>query len=124
PKSSTRSLGFTSISGQRRLEDGYMVPLHLVAATGLGPFVKFGLQLLFSIHAHISIVNRLHMFERYTEDARRVIFYGRYEASQFSSLYIETEHLLLAISREQPFLLRSLLPHFPYAAQLRSEIEA
>jgi ATP-dependent Clp protease ATP-binding subunit ClpC len=63
------------------------------------------------------------MFERYTEDARRVIFFGRYEASQFSSLYIETEHLLLAIAREQPFLLRSLLPLFPYAAELRSEIE-
>ena len=34
------------------------------------------------------------MFERYTEKAQRVIFFARYEASQFGSPYIETEHLL------------------------------
>ena len=33
------------------------------------------------------------MFERYTEKARRVIFFARYEASQFGCPYIETEHL-------------------------------
>jgi len=35
------------------------------------------------------------MFERYTEKARRVIFFARYEASQYGSMSIETEHLLL-----------------------------
>src|SRR5579875_2545413 len=40
------------------------------------------------------------MFEKYTERARRVIFFGRYEASQFGSPYIETEHLLLGLLRE------------------------
>lgn len=40
------------------------------------------------------------MFERYTEKARRVIFYARYEASQFGSPEIETEHLLLALFKE------------------------
>jgi ATP-dependent Clp protease ATP-binding subunit ClpC len=40
------------------------------------------------------------MFERYTEKARRVIFFARYEASQFGSPCIETEHLLLGIMRE------------------------
>ena len=64
------------------------------------------------------------MFERYTQDARRVIFFGRYEASHFASSYIETEHLLLGIAREQPFLLRSLLPQFPDSARLRSEVES
>jgi hypothetical protein len=34
------------------------------------------------------------MFERYTEKARRVIFFARYEASQHGSPYIETEFLL------------------------------
>jgi len=42
------------------------------------------------------------MFERYTEQARRVIFYARYEASQFGSKYIETFHLLLGLMREVP----------------------
>ncbi len=40
------------------------------------------------------------MFERYTERARRVIFFARYEASQFGSTTIETEHLLLGLIRE------------------------
>jgi ATP-dependent Clp protease ATP-binding subunit ClpA len=40
------------------------------------------------------------MFERYTEKARKVIFFARYEASQFGSVSIETEHLLLGILRE------------------------
>lgn len=40
------------------------------------------------------------MFERYTEKARRVIFFARYAASQFGSPYIETEHLLLGLIRE------------------------
>ena len=40
------------------------------------------------------------MFERYTERARRVLFFARYEASQFGSLSIESEHLLLGLLRE------------------------
>ena len=44
------------------------------------------------------------MFERYTEKARRIIFFARYEASQYGSPYIETEHLLLGIVREDKAL--------------------
>lgn len=39
------------------------------------------------------------MFERYTESGRRAVFFARYEASQYGSLYIEPEHLLLAVFR-------------------------
>src|ERR1700682_2468805 len=49
------------------------------------------------------------MFERYTETARRSVFHARYEASQFGSGYIETEHLLLGILRtDGPLALRLL----------------
>ena len=48
------------------------------------------------------------MFERYTEKSRRVIFFARYEASQYGSPYIETEHLLLGLLRESPDLTRQL----------------
>lgn len=41
------------------------------------------------------------MFERYTEKARRVIFFARYEASEYGSPFIETEHLLLGLVREE-----------------------
>ena len=50
------------------------------------------------------------MFERYTEKARRVIFFARYEASQFGSQAIETEHLLLGLLREDKALAHRFLP--------------
>ena len=40
------------------------------------------------------------MFQLYTEKARRTIFSARYEASRYGSPYIETEHLLLGVIRE------------------------
>jgi hypothetical protein len=49
------------------------------------------------------------MFERYTEKARRTIFFARYEASQFGSSFIETEHLLLGLFREDKELARQFL---------------
>lgn len=49
------------------------------------------------------------MFERYTEKARRLIFFARYEASQFGSPYIETEHLLLGLLRESKESVTKLL---------------
>lgn len=41
------------------------------------------------------------MFERYTEKARRTIFFARYEATQVRSPIIDTEHLLLGLIREE-----------------------
>ena len=39
------------------------------------------------------------MFERYTESARRALFFARYEVSQLGATSIEPEHLLLGVSR-------------------------
>jgi ATP-dependent Clp protease ATP-binding subunit ClpA len=50
------------------------------------------------------------MFERYTEKARRVVFFARYEASQYGSPYIETEHILLGILREDKAITALVLP--------------
>jgi hypothetical protein len=49
------------------------------------------------------------MFERYTEGARRVVFFARYEASNFASPTIDTEHLLLGLLREDKTLIRCTL---------------
>jgi hypothetical protein len=49
------------------------------------------------------------MFERYTEKARRVIFFARYEASTYGSTEIDTEHLLLGLLREDKSLCRRWL---------------
>ena len=40
------------------------------------------------------------MLERYTDKARRIVFFARYEASRYGSPYIEVPHLLLGIVRE------------------------
>ena len=40
------------------------------------------------------------MFDRYSEQARRVIFFARYQASEYGSPYIETEHLLLGLIQQ------------------------
>jgi hypothetical protein len=62
------------------------------------------------------------MFERFTEKARRAVFFARYEASQFGSPYIETEHLLLGILREDKALTNRLLPPSASAESIRKQI--
>ncbi|MBX7222974.1 MAG: ATP-dependent Clp protease ATP-binding subunit [Blastocatellia bacterium] len=57
------------------------------------------------------------MFERYTEKARRVIFFARYEASQFGSPAIDAEHILLGLMRED----KSLTNRFFLRAQISIE---
>src|SRR5207249_5063240 len=63
------------------------------------------------------------MFERYTEKARRVIFFARYEASQFGSPYIETEHLLLGLLREDKQLTNRFLRSQISVVTIRKQIE-
>src|SRR5436309_7747769 len=63
------------------------------------------------------------MFERYTEKARRVIFFARYEASQFGSPYIETEHLLLGLLREDKQLANRFLGSHAAVDSIRKQIE-
>jgi hypothetical protein len=62
------------------------------------------------------------VFERYTEKARRVIFFARYEASQFGSPYIDSEHLLLGFLRESKVI---RIPSSPAltADSIRQQIE-
>ncbi|HVB98143.1 MAG TPA: ATP-dependent Clp protease ATP-binding subunit, partial [Candidatus Dormibacteraeota bacterium] len=64
------------------------------------------------------------MFERYTEKARRVIFFARYEATQYGSPYIETEHLLLGLLREDKALANRFLRTHGVVESIRQEIES
>jgi len=63
------------------------------------------------------------MFERYTEKARRVIFFARYEASQFGSPYIETEHLLLGLLREDKRIVLLFFHSHVFVEEIRKKIE-
>lgn len=64
------------------------------------------------------------MFEKYTENARRVIFFARYEASQLGSSAIEPEHLLLGLVREDQQIVKSFI-HASHIStdQIKSTIE-
>jgi len=62
------------------------------------------------------------MFERYTERARRVVFFARYESSKYGSPAIETEHLLLGLTREDKALLKRFLPNVS-GEEIRHAIE-
>lgn len=64
------------------------------------------------------------MFDKYTEKARRVIFFARYEASQFGSPSIESEHLLLGILREDKGLIHQYLRSDTSIEEIRTRIEA
>lgn len=63
------------------------------------------------------------MFERYTEKARQVIFFARYEVSQFGATAIKTEHLLLGLLSADKSLLHRVLPASMSTDDLRKQIE-
>lgn len=63
------------------------------------------------------------MFERYTPEARRVVFFSRYEASELGSASIEADHLLLGLVREARDLFKRVAPHFPSIEQVRQQIK-
>jgi len=65
------------------------------------------------------------MFERYTERARRVLFFARYEASQMGSRNIAPEHLLLGLIREGEEITRQLFQRARVEMDaVKSEIES
>lgn len=63
------------------------------------------------------------MFERYTERARRSIFFGRFEASQLGSPSIETEHLLLGLFREDKAMAYRFLGSKGVVESIRRKVE-
>jgi len=65
------------------------------------------------------------MFERYTEPARRVLFFARYEVSRLGATVIETEHVLLGLTRQSEGLVARILALSRVSLEsLRREIEA
>jgi uncharacterized protein (TIGR03435 family) len=63
------------------------------------------------------------MFERFTERARRALFFARYEASELGSTSIDTEHLLLGLIRESKGLIDRLLADAGIAPEdIRDEV--
>ena len=64
------------------------------------------------------------MVKRYNEKVCRSIFFAGYQASQFNSPEIHSEHLLLGILREGPSALNSILVLQNQEEELRAAIVA
>jgi ATP-dependent Clp protease ATP-binding subunit ClpC len=62
------------------------------------------------------------MFERFTENARRALFFARYEASQVGSVTISTECLLLGVARADTPLIARLLGSAASADDIRRDV--
>ena len=64
------------------------------------------------------------MVERFTEHARRAVFFARYEAASAGSVYVEPQHLLLALLREAKPLFGLWSLDRPEAVRsIRAEVE-
>jgi ATP-dependent Clp protease ATP-binding subunit ClpC len=64
------------------------------------------------------------MFERYTEKARRTLFFARYEADVLDSPHIEPGHLLLGLLREDEALTKRFLLSHISPQSIRKQIES
>src|SRR5947209_4866277 len=63
------------------------------------------------------------MFEHYTEKARRVVFFARYEARQLGATHIEPAHLLLGLMQEDQQLMSRLVAATTTRDALRARLE-
>ena len=64
------------------------------------------------------------MFERYTEHAKRVIFFARWEAQQSGTVYIEPEHILLGLTHDADSKANQLFALFPHKETFRAQLGA
>jgi ATP-dependent Clp protease ATP-binding subunit ClpC len=62
------------------------------------------------------------MFERYRQDARRAIFFARWEAQQSGSVYIEPEHLLLSLTHDADSKANQLFALSAHADNFRRQL--
>jgi ATP-dependent Clp protease ATP-binding subunit ClpA len=62
------------------------------------------------------------MFERYRQDARRAIFFSRWEAQQSGSAYIGPEHLLLSLTHDADSKANQLFALSAHAENFRERL--
>jgi ATP-dependent Clp protease ATP-binding subunit ClpC len=64
------------------------------------------------------------MWQRFTERARKVVFYAQEEAQRFGEGYVSTEHLLLGLIRESDSVAARVLDRMGISlSRLRNEVE-
>src|SRR5580704_15810059 len=67
---------------------------------------------------------RYKMWQRFTERARKIVFYAQEEAGRLGENYVSTEHLLLGLVRENDSVAARILDRMGISlGRVRSEIE-
>jgi ATP-dependent Clp protease ATP-binding subunit ClpC len=65
------------------------------------------------------------MFERYTESARRALFFARYEVSEHGGVALDTDHILLGLIRDPRGLFVRILGMSKVASEdIRKDVES
>jgi ATP-dependent Clp protease ATP-binding subunit ClpC len=64
------------------------------------------------------------MYERFSQDARRAVFFADREARQAGSPYLEPEHLLLGLTHEADSKANQLFALAAHAESFRKQLEA
>jgi ATP-dependent Clp protease ATP-binding subunit ClpC len=65
------------------------------------------------------------MFERYTESARRALFFARYEVSEHGGVALDTDHILLGLIRDPRGLFVRILGMTKVASEdIRKDVES
>jgi ATP-dependent Clp protease ATP-binding subunit ClpC len=64
------------------------------------------------------------MYERFSQDARRAVFFADREARQAGSPYLEPEHLLLGLTQEADSKANQLFALAAHAESFRKQLEA
>jgi hypothetical protein len=83
---------------------------------------EYGFRSWAALKAHIESLAHNYRFERYTPEARRVLFFSRDEACKRGSPTIEPEHVVLGLAREGHVTPERVRAQIPPGAALRDPL--
>jgi hypothetical protein len=83
---------------------------------------EYGFQSWAALKAHVESLPHNYRFDRYTPEARRVLFFSREEACKRGSPTIEPEHIVLGLVREGHVTKERVRARIPLGAALRDPL--
>jgi len=83
---------------------------------------EYGFLTWAALKAHVESLSQNYQFERYTPEARRVLYFSRDEACKRGSPTIEPEHIVLGLAREGHVMPQSVHARIPLGSALRDPL--
>jgi hypothetical protein len=85
---------------------------------------EYGFVSWAALKAHVESLSYNYRFERYTPEARRVLYFSRDEACRRGSPMIEPEHIVLGLAREGHVMPQQVRARIPLGSALRDPLPA